>query len=381
MPAAAAEPELDRTLTDLQEYLNDEPPAISLPPAAFTSTALWELERDRIFHRSWFVVARSEQLSKVGDYLALTLAGEPVVVARAADGLHALSSVCRHRFMPVVESGAGNTDAFTCPYHLWRYGLDGRLRGAPFMGGNSQFSATDCRLPAFAVQEWNGFVWVNLDPAAAPIGTELDLVADEFANYRLAELIQIDSWCLRWQANWKLVMENLHENYHVIGLHRDTLLPISLPGGGDLDVAAHSPRVVRIRIPLAMPMPAASLQLTAIQEANIMMMTSFPGSGILALADRVAWFGVIPTAIDQVEVRGGILATAESVHSRDAATDLARSILEINEEDRIGLEAVQRGVTSRYAERGRLSPKEAPGVLAFYRNLADALSGPQTGGR
>ena len=155
----------------------------------------------------------------------------------------------------------------------------------------------------------------------------------------------------------------------------------SLPGGGDLDVAAHSPRVVRIRIPLAMPMPAAALQLTAIQEANIMMMTSFPGSGILALADRVAWFGVIPTAIDQVEVRGGILATAESVHSRDAATDLARSILEINEEDRIGLEAVQRGVTSRYAERGRLSPKEAPGVLAFYRNLADALSGPQTGGR
>jgi phenylpropionate dioxygenase-like ring-hydroxylating dioxygenase large terminal subunit len=370
------EPEVQQILADLQCYLDDYPPALSLPAQAYTSLRLWELERERIFLRSWLLVAHGDQLSQTGDYVALSIAGEPVVVTRGADGeLHALSPICRHRLMPLVAAGAGRTDGFTCPYHLWKYGLDGRLRGAPYMAGNKNFDAKGCRLPGFSVAEWNGLVWVNLNADSALIGDHLDLAAHEFANYRLPELVQVDSWTLEWRANWKLVMENGHENYHVIGLHRQTLQPF-LPGGGDLHVQRYSPWVLHARIPFAARIEAESLALNEVQKRNGMLLLAFPTGAFIGIVDQVVWLSFIPRTIDRVQVLAGVLTTPELAAGSDAVARTQRAVTAmINDEDRIGLEAVQRGVTSRFAERGHLSPKEQPGILAFYRNLATALLG------
>ncbi|KLO33458.1 aromatic ring-hydroxylating oxygenase subunit alpha [Mycobacterium haemophilum] len=361
-------------LNDMRDYLDDRPPALTLPPSAYTSPELWQLEREQIFCRSWILVAHVNQLAKAGDYVALSIAGEPVVVTRThGDELHAMSSICRHRLMPLVESGAGHTDALTCPYHLWRYGLDGRLRGAPYMAGNKDFQPRDCRLPQFAVATWNGLVWVNLDKHAEPIGEHLDLAADEFANYRLGDLVQVESWSHEWRANWKVALENGHENYHVLGLHRQSLQRI-VPGGGDPDVRHYSPWALRIRFPFANPVEAKSLTLNKVQKSNLSVLSTFPTSAIAAAGDWVAWFSFIPITVDRLQVLGGVLTTAELAADLEALARTKRFMMEmINDEDRIGMEGVQRGSGSRFAERGHLSPKEQPGMLAFYRNLANAL--------
>ncbi|MEV6279107.1 aromatic ring-hydroxylating dioxygenase subunit alpha [Nocardia sp. NPDC051832] len=374
--SVTAMPRVEEILADLRGYLGDDPPALSLPPGAYTSPELWELERERVFARSWMLVAHRDQLAATGDYVALSIAGESIVVARSADGdLHALSPICRHRLMPLVEPGAGHTDSFTCRYHLWKYGLDGRLRGAPYMNGNKDFDAKDCRLPRFAVTEWNGFVWVNLDAEAEPIAGHLDLAAHEFAEYRLGDLVQIDSWSLEWQVNWKLVMENGHENYHVIGLHRQTLEPF-MPGGGDLHIRPYSPWVLHARIPFAGAVPTEVLKLNEIQQNNGMVLLAFPSAAFIGLGDQVVWLSFIPVSIDRVHVVGGVLTPPELSRTSESALRTQQAVTAmINDEDRAGLEAVQRGVGSRFAERGHLSPKEAPGVLVFYRNLAHALLG------
>jgi phenylpropionate dioxygenase-like ring-hydroxylating dioxygenase large terminal subunit len=370
--------ELGDILNNIRGYLHDDVPALSLPPSAYTSEELWQLERERIFNRSWMLVAHVDQLAKPGDYLALSIAGEPVVVTRARDGqLHALSSICRHRLMPLVEPGAGRTDALTCKYHLWRYGLDGRLRGAPYMAGNKDFNQRDCRLPQFAVATWNGLIWVNLDKNAEPITDHLELAAEEFANYRLSELVQVESWSHEWRTNWKIAQENGHENYHVLGLHRETLQRI-VPGGGDPDVRHYSPRALRINFPLAAPVEAKSLTLNEVQKSNLSILSAFPTSALAAAGERVAWFSFIPITVDRLQVLGGVLTTRELATDSDAIAGTKQFMMEmINEEDRIGMEGVQRGAASRFAERGHLSPKEQPGILAFYRNLAAALVGGQ----
>jgi phenylpropionate dioxygenase-like ring-hydroxylating dioxygenase large terminal subunit len=243
-------------LDAIRDYLDADPPTLSLPPSAYTSQALWQLERERIFNRSWILVAHVDQLAETGDYVALSISGEPIVVTRAHDGrLHALSSICQHRLMPLVEPGTGRTDALTCRYHR-RYGLDGRLRGAPYMAGSKDFNPRACRLPQFAVATWNGLVWVNLDKNAEPVANHLDLAAEEFANYRLAEATDTEA-----RAQTKMFTMEM-----------------------------------------------------------------------------------------------------------------------INDEDRTGVEAVQRATGSRFSERGHLSPKEQPSMLAFYRNLADALVGTHADG-
>ncbi|MEV0293745.1 aromatic ring-hydroxylating dioxygenase subunit alpha [Nocardia sp. NPDC050710] len=373
--AVPANSDIEEILADLRGYLGDAPAALSLPPRAYTSPELWELERERIFRRAWILVAHTDQLARAGDYVAVTIADESVVVVRDRhDQLHALSPICRHRLMPLVEPGAGHTEAFTCSYHLWKYGLDGRLRGAPYMGGNKDFRAEECGLPRFAVREWRGFVWVNLDADAESIVPHLDSAAADFAEYRLGEMVQVDSWSHVWRTNWKLAMENGHENYHVIGLHRETLEPF-MPGGGDLYVRQYSPWVLHARIPFVAPLEPESLALNDIQKANGMLMMSFPVGAFMGLGDQVVWLSFIPLTIDSVQVVGGVLTSPESADgSSETVTRTQQAVTAmINDEDRKGLEAVQRGVASRFAARGHLSPKELPGVLAFYQNLARAL--------
>ncbi|BCK59121.1 aromatic ring-hydroxylating oxygenase subunit alpha [Nocardia wallacei] len=370
--------QVDEILSALREYLDDQPPALTLPPAAYTSPELWELERERIFAHSWLLIAHGDQLAEPGDYVSTSIAGEPVVVVRAEDrALHALSPVCRHRLMLMVEPGAGRTDAFTCQYHLWKYGLDGQLRGAPHMGPNKDFDARSCRLPRFAVEEWNGFVFVNLDAKADAIGAHLDLGAQAFTNYRLSEMVQVDSWSVEWQANWKVAMENGHENYHVLGLHRQTLEPF-MPGGGDMYIEPYSPWVLHGRIPLAIPAMAPTLTLDEVQQTHGMLLMCFPTGGFIAFGDQVVWLSFVPSAIDRVRVLGGVLTPPEVSASSEAVTRTQQAVTAmINDEDRRGLEAVQRGVGSRFAARGHLCPKEQPGMLAFYRNLAHALLGKE----
>ncbi|KIA65883.1 aromatic ring-hydroxylating oxygenase subunit alpha [Nocardia vulneris] len=369
-------------LAELHRYLEPEPPALTLPPSAYSSPELWELERELIFRRGWILAAHVDQLARPGDYVALSIAGEPVVLTRAQDGeLRAMSSICRHRLMPLVEPGAGHTDSFTCRYHLWKYGLDGRLRGAPYMGGNQDFAPKLCRLPQFALAEWNGLVWINLDADAAPIGDHLDRAAAQFDGYRLGEMVQVDSWSLEWRVNWKLVMENGHENYHVIGLHRETLEPF-MPGGSDIHVEHYSPWVLHARIPLALPVEPEAVRLNEIQRNNGMLLLGFPVSAFIAIGDQVVWFSFTPTAIDRVQVIGGVLTLPELATDSEALRRTQQAVtMMINDEDRDGLEAVQRGVAAQFTARGHLSPKERPGILAFYRNLATALLGDEPYGR
>ena len=91
-----------------------------LPPEAYRSAAFYEFEMAAVYMRSWLCVGRVQQIPDAGDYLALTLADEPILVVRGSDSeVRAMSAVCRHRGHVLKEECSGNTRAFTCPYHRW----------------------------------------------------------------------------------------------------------------------------------------------------------------------------------------------------------------------------------------------------------------------
>ncbi|MFI6581590.1 aromatic ring-hydroxylating dioxygenase subunit alpha [Embleya sp. NPDC050493] len=371
-----SDPSTAELLAQLREYLRPDPPAIGLPPQVFTSPRLYEAERARIFGSSWIMVAHRDQLANPGDYLALDIAGEPVMVTRGEDGrLHGMSPICRHRMMPLVESGAGSAKDFTCPYHLWRYHLDGTLAGATHMRGNPDFDPAACRLPGFAVEEWHGLVFVNLDAGAAPLDGWMADVEGDLANYRLDEMVQVVSWTEEWKCNWKIAVENGHENYHAIGFHPNTVKPL-MTGGIDMEVRADSTLMTRLLTRTEVPMETSVLPLTDEEKKILFSFRLFPCSSVATFGESVAWISLIPLSLDRTEVRGGTLMPAAALEGADVEairkqTEAFTGV--INAEDRRGLEAVQRTVGSRFIQRGHLSPKE-PGLLAFYRNLAFALT-------
>jgi choline monooxygenase len=200
---------------NLRQLRDDLDRGLAPPAAWYTDPAISALEVERIFRRSWQYVGRLGQLGCIGDYFTGTVGDIPIVVVRTADGICALVNICRHRRHAVAQ-GAGNRQSLQCPYHAWRYELDGRLRTAPRSERESGFCKEEYPLLALQVATWGPWIFANADPAAPPFPEVLGDVPRVIA----AGGLDVDSLQLRrreewtFDANWKVMMENFLECYH-----------------------------------------------------------------------------------------------------------------------------------------------------------------------
>jgi Rieske 2Fe-2S family protein len=217
-----------------------------LPRAYYFDDAIYAREQEQIFHHEWFLACREEQIAKVGDYLALDVAGESIFIVRSRDGaLRAHYNVCRHRGSRLVEESSHGSFAGTirCPYHSWTYELDGRLRTAPFLEESDGVRKDELCLHRVGVDSWGGFVFVNLMPELAAaegrsLASQLEGVPDRLKRYPLAELRIANTIKYDVAANWKVMLENYNECYHCAGVHPElsALVPdFKKRGGADLD--------------------------------------------------------------------------------------------------------------------------------------------------
>jgi len=194
-----------------------------LPGSIYASPELFAREKDAIFLKDWLVVGRVEELANPGDYLTLRVMDEPILVTRDDRGrLNAFANVCLHRGVEVA-TGSGHAREFSCPYHGWLYDLEGCLIGAPHMKDAHGFDPKACRLPPLALDTWAGWIFVTFDRDPPSLrdfvaAFERDYGFFKQENCRLAEKHRMSFKC-----NWKLIVENLLDFYHVVTLHRATL--------------------------------------------------------------------------------------------------------------------------------------------------------------
>ena len=197
--------------------------ATTLPPRMFSDPEWFEAERLKLFHGGWIAVARSDEVAEPNEYVTTSIAGEPVVVIRGRDGvIRALSNVCRHRSMKIIE-GVGSVPSLQCPYHQWTYRLDGSLLNAPLMDAADGFDAAAVCLPEFAVTEWQGWVFVNIDANAAPISDAVPTLTALLTEHRVGEMVRTGTLDYPSPWNWKISVENFLESYHHRGVHPTTL--------------------------------------------------------------------------------------------------------------------------------------------------------------
>ncbi len=232
-------PALRKILEMLPDPSSHEASAPMLPRECYTSSEFFEFERLQVFPRSWVCVGREEQISNIGDFLAPTIGVEPLLVVRRTDGsIGAMSAICQHRGL-VIATEAGSTGrAFRCPLHIWTYDLEGRFVGAPYLESRDDMECLrkNTKLPEVRLELWHGFIFVNLDPDAAPLAPSLAKVEPFWANYENADLVAIPPTPgdkpLPW--NWKVHAENFTDAYHPEFVHRGThdFAPSVHPEGG-----------------------------------------------------------------------------------------------------------------------------------------------------
>jgi phenylpropionate dioxygenase-like ring-hydroxylating dioxygenase large terminal subunit len=201
-----------------QPELNGWRSGHGLPGTVYRDAALYEQEIQRIFFRAWTYVGHQSQIPQRGDYFLFEIAGESLIIARAADRqINAMLNVCRHRGSRLCDRATGHEARFVCRYHGWTYGLDGTLRAAsqtPEGFDRSQHGLRRVQCRVFA-----GLIFINFDAEAAPIEVLTELMAAPLAPYQLERCKVAHRQNYPIASNWKLAVENYCECYHCAPAH------------------------------------------------------------------------------------------------------------------------------------------------------------------
>ena len=188
----------------------------SLDARYYTDPVIFEAERKGVLARTWQFAGHGSQLEHPGDYFAFEMAGESLFCIKGRDGeIRTFYNVCQHRAHQLV-SGEGSTRVVVCPYHAWTYELTGELRAAPNTKSVPGFDKSAVCLTEVRTELFLGFIFVNLDPDAAPMDAWFPGVREELMEWlphwdslKPLEWVEIPENC-----NWKVSVENYSECYH-----------------------------------------------------------------------------------------------------------------------------------------------------------------------
>ena len=194
---------------------------------AFVSDDVLRREWDKIFRTCWIYVGHSSEIPNPGDFRTRNIAGRPILFSRDAGGVaRALINVCSHRGAILCREREGNARGFYCMYHGWTFNTDGSLKAVP---GEDAYGPTFDRkahglTPAPRFEQYRDFWFLNLDPDAISLNEYLadakeyiDLVVDQSPSGRMEIISGTQEYDIK--ANWKLLVENSVDDYHIIAAH------------------------------------------------------------------------------------------------------------------------------------------------------------------
>jgi nitrite reductase/ring-hydroxylating ferredoxin subunit len=182
----------------------------------------FELERERLWPHVWQMACRLEEIPEVGDWVEYKILDKSVILVRTKSGVKAFHNACRHRGVQFVR-GHGNCEVqgFVCPFHGWRWNIDGEntFVFCRQMFSEENLQAAELNLVPCRVELWGGSAFINFDDSAPPLRECLGPVADKLDD-RNVEKLRMEWWYATvLPTNWKLAMEAFMEGYHTMRTH------------------------------------------------------------------------------------------------------------------------------------------------------------------
>jgi p-cumate 2,3-dioxygenase subunit alpha len=195
-------------------------------PKIYSDPDIFERERRRIFNRVWLYAGHESEVPQAGDFLTRRVGGRPLIIVRGSDSqIRIFHNSCRHRGATVCRHTRGNTKHFTCFYHNWTYNNQGRLDGVPLEDAyGPAFKMEEMGLYQPRLQSYRGWLFVcfsreteGLEDYLAGALAYLDMILDQDEGGNVV-LPGTHEYSMR--ANWKLLMENTIDIYHLNSTHR-----------------------------------------------------------------------------------------------------------------------------------------------------------------
>jgi choline monooxygenase len=328
-----------------------------------------EQEQLRIFGRTWQFVGHVSQLPEAGGYITTSAGVEPVLVIRDDEGeLRAFRNVCRHRGSRLLSGSGACGKAIRCRYHGWTYRFDGSLIGVPEGRAIPDLDKSALGLFPARVEVLCGLVFVNLDADATPLADQVSGLPERLERYGLERLRTKEEKPTSQPANWKIVVDNYLEGYHV---------PIAHPGLMRLldykhyDVELHDRwvwfdarlrdkpsgnRMERLYQRLVEPMPGLSEEDGRVWHYVFI----YPNTTIDLYPDQVGIWRINPDGhLRTADLSLTLLPERRSVRTRAAQYANRRVNALVSDEDVDLVANQQAGLETRGFEAGPLSRREA----------------------
>lgn len=198
----------------------------------YTDPEIFEQEMTRIFERTWVWVAHESELPRPGTFKSTHVGRQPVIVTRDRKGvLHTMLNRCRHRGASLCEKPQGEANGFTCPYHAWSYGLDGKLRGIPYPDGyEGVVDKSELSLRKLRTESYGGMVFATFDADAVPLEEflgDVRLWIDRFMAQGGGYPVKVlGRHRFKFRGNWKIQLENTTDGYHFPIVHRSWMASV-----------------------------------------------------------------------------------------------------------------------------------------------------------
>lgn len=194
---------------------------------AYTSQAWFDLEMRHVVGGHWTFAGFATDWAEPGDVRLVHVGQDELLVVQQADGtLKALHNMCRHRGIRLVQAEHRAKKSFVCPYHSWTYGLDGSLKGVPEQAKEFPDLDKSCMgLLEGAVDTYRGMVFVHPNADPTPLSAWFAELDPHIGPHDPTKLVEAKDQASETviEANWKIVVENFIDAYHLRYLHSGTL--------------------------------------------------------------------------------------------------------------------------------------------------------------
>jgi len=301
---------LDRETRPVPAYLRDvSAPAmatIDLPVERWISRAAHEHEMAHMWTRTWQFACLESELANPGDFVVYDIGTHSFVVTRDENRhLHAFHNSCVHRGTRLAD-GQGHASTMRCPFHGWIYGLNGRLTGLPCEWDFRHLPASERKLREVRADVWQGLVFLNIDPDAPSLADYLGGIDQAFERYPLTGKYKAAHIKKQVACNWKVVLEQFIESYHVMATHPEGM-PFLSDANAQYDIWPDRDHVSRMHVLHSVSSPHLGGRYS---EQDIMDVVTAKSDKAGAGADRV----VVPEGTTAravlAETRRAMMATA-----------------------------------------------------------------------
>ena len=375
---------MSRPYTDLSSVRRPVQTARGLPNEHYIDKDVYQEENKALLHTQWAGLGVTADVPETGDALPVEFLGIPLLLIRGRDNqVRVFQNICRHRGMILVDAPRKIEGAIRCPYHSWCYSTKGDLVSTPHVGGPGQNKHEDIKRDELGLIEvrshiWNDVVFVNLSgDAPAFEDTYRDLLA-RWAEFDTPVYHGGKDSIIRFdlKTNWKLVVENYCESYHLPWVHPGLnsysrledhyhiMEPGKFSGQG-----TYVYRQLQGEAGEVFPdFPNLSKKWDTAGE----YLTFLPNVMVGVQRDHIFVIVLNPVAVDR---------TIETAHIFYAAPDVPAALAKENaelwytvfEEDIMAVESMQRGRSAPGFDGGRFSPVMDGPTHLFHLWVAETL--------